>query len=97
MSEHRNDNLGVSFRVSEPITVRAHLRYLSDTSGSNSFLERLWIGAVNLIQDWQCAQFPDLKKIDLDANSTAELMRVILWVGGEVWRVMQDVSIIPKD
>lgn len=96
MSEHRNDNLGVSFKLPEPITVRMHLRYVSATSQGQSVFESLWAGALELIQDWQCAALPDLKAFSLDQASAPDVVRIVAWTGAEVSRVVARLTDIPK-
>lgn len=95
MSKHENASLGVSFQLPDKITVRKQLAYMSGVGQGNKetvLFERMWQGALELIENWQCAALPDPKTLDLDSVTDTTVTQIIIWVSGEVSRAMQGLE-----
>ena len=97
MPEFKNAKLGVTFRVPDHPTVRQQLAYFSEAGmarGSQMF-ERLWLGALTLMEDWECELLPD-PKVDLDGLTDPKVVQVLLWSGLNVEVHMNQLEEIPK-
>jgi hypothetical protein len=98
MAEKKNEKLGASFTLPEPVTVRQQLSYFSEASlayGEDLWF-RLWRGALKVVGDWKCDLLPD-PNIDLDDVSDPKITEVIFWASMEVKQYMDGLDRIPKN
>ena len=96
MPEFTNKKLGVSFRVPDKPTVRQQLAYFSEAgmaSGRKMF-ERLWLGALTLIEDWKCDFFQS--GAELDDVTDPRATEAILWASMRVQAHMNALDDVPK-
>lgn len=88
------------FALPDNPTVRQQLTYfsLSATADNEKFLEQSWQGAkaVILPASWKCKVIPDLD-VDLDTLTDPQATEVILWVGMEVRKFMNELERLPKN
>ena len=98
MAEFKNDELGVSFTVPDRLTVRQQLAYFSQAglAQRKEFIERLWLGAKNIIEDWKCDLIPDIE-FDLEKNTNTRVTQVIIWASLEVKKHFDALDDIPKN
>ena len=79
--EFTRQNPSARFVVPDKITVRQQLEYFSEARVPNRpVFERLWLGALPLIQDWQCEILPD-QNVNLDDITNPHITEVIVWAG----------------
>lgn len=99
--DFENKDLGVSFSIPEPVTVRAQMAYDSarDESGflgkDVPLYERLWEAGKAVIQKWEC---PCLKlDTSLDDVTDPRAAKVIEWAGLAVFTFMLSLANVPKN
>lgn len=86
----------VRFTVSDKITVRQQMAYLSDATSTNRpHIERLWLGATALIQEWECELFR--KDVDLDEVTDPRITEIMVWVALQVRNHINGLDEIPKN
>jgi hypothetical protein len=86
----------VRFTVADRITVRQQMAYLSDATASNRpHIERLWLGAAALIQEWDCELFS--KDVDLDEVTDARITEIMVWAALQVRNHVNSLDEIPKN
>ena len=96
--EYRNDDTGIRLTVIDRPTVRQQLAYFSEVAnaqGQKMFL-RYWAGAVELIEEWECEEFPD-HKVSLDEVHNPAIVRIVMWAGMRVMEHMNALEEVPKD
>ena len=85
----------VSFSVPDVVTVRQQMAYFS-AGASKPALERLWLGARELITDWRCEIMPDIKT-DLDSIHDPNITAVLSWAGVAVKNHIDSLENVPKN
>jgi len=85
--EYEQKDLGVKFRMKNPITVDLHIKYVSLmlTAAGSLYVPHLWAGAGLMIDpaSWECKSLPDLYA-DLSEVTDPDATSVILWVANQV-------------
>jgi hypothetical protein len=97
MPEFKNAKLGVSFRVPDRPTVRQQLAYFSEAGMAvgKAMFERLWLGALTMITDWQCDFFKEPEG-GLEEVSDPRITEAILWASAKVQAHMNSLDDLPK-
>ena len=96
--EYRNDDAGIRFTVIDRPTVRQQLAYFSEVAnaeGKQVFL-RYWAGAVELIEEWECKDFPDYET-SLDEVTNPDIVQIVIWAGMRVMEFMNSLKVVPKN
>jgi hypothetical protein len=96
--QKNNENLGYSYTVPDRPTNRQQLAYFSNSllaRGADT-LERYWLAAAALIQDWQCEVLPDIHT-DLNSISSPKATLIMIEVGLDIKRYMDALEEIPKN
>lgn len=100
----KNEKLGCKFSLPEPLRMRhveayEEARDQARVNGAQFSPSTNWIGAVALIRDWECEALPDPKKLtseDLD-ETHGKVLRIVMWVGGQVATHVMGELFIPKN
>lgn len=86
----------VRFTIPDKVTVRQQMAYLSEASASSRpHIERLWIGAVAMIEEWECSLFQ--KGVNLDEVTDPRVTDVMVWVAIQVRNHMNGLDEVPKN
>lgn len=95
--EYKNEDLGVSFRVPDRVTVRQQMTYYSQaaTGGSDFFL-RYWYGARAIVENWQYEKMPDIMT-DLDTLTDPAVSNVLIWASMRVKEYIEGLEDVPKN
>lgn len=98
--DFENKDLGVSFTIPEPVTVRAQLAYDEHKNGLGyskdaMMFDRLWNAARAIVKDWKC----EAVKLDTDIDKVTDpkVTAVIEWVSLAVFTFMLGVSSVSKN
>ena len=97
MEFKREDSLKIRFVIPDRPTVRQQMAYFSEATGTNSttHLERLWLGARTLIQEWECDLFKH--DVDLDDVNDPQITDAMLWVAVQVRGYLNKLNELPKN
>ena len=92
MAKFKNKELKVSFELPDVINCRDQLRFFDATIGTreNELFIRMWEGAKALIEKWDCSYFD--YKDSLDEETDPRITRLVIWIGSEVSRHMNDLE-----
>lgn len=95
---YENETLGVVFTLPDTFTVRQQLAYRSKIAqaADESAFVRVWLGAVSVMQDWQCEHVPDPAALDLDATDDRKTADIVQWTANTVAGHMADLETPPK-
>jgi len=95
--EITRQNPSARFTVPDKITVRQQLAYFSaSVAPDRAMLERYWLAAIPLINDWQCGILPDINT-DLDSITDPHATQVIIWAGLEVKKHIDMLGEVSKN
>ena len=95
--EFTRTNPSARFTVPDKVSVRQQLEYFSEARVPNRpVFERLWLGAVPLIAEWQCDIFPD-HQTNLDDVSNPDVTNLLIWAGVKVKEHIDSLENIPKN
>lgn len=97
MATFTHPNPPATFSVPDQITVRQQLAYFSEAAGARGkeWIERLWAGALTLIQDWKSEALPD-PRVDLDATTDPAHTSLIIWAAFRVKAHVDALETVPK-
>lgn len=97
MEFKREKPIVVRFTIPDRPTVRQQMAYFSEATGTQreAHLERLWLGARSLIQDWECELFAC--DVDLDLVSDPRIMEIMLWAAIQVRDHLNKMDETPKN
>ncbi len=97
MEFKRDEPVSVRFTIPDRPTVRQQMAYYSEATGvtNRAHLERLWLGARSLIQEWECELFKH--DVDLDSVDDPRIMDVMLWVAIRVRDHLNQMGELPKN
>ena len=96
-AEFKDKERGVRFTLPEKINVRDQLRYFDGLADDEvSDLERYWLAAVAIIQDWECEKLPD-RNIDLGELHDIDVTGIVIWTGTTVLNYMNRSEGTPKN
>lgn len=102
--EFYNEGLGCRFTVPEPLRLRDVERYEAArnearTAEAQSAFSINWVGAVALIEEWECEALPDLQGLSPEdvGDAFGAIMQVIVWAGGQVSAHVMTKLFIPKN
>ena len=89
---------GCTFEVPDRPTVRQQLEYFSATAGTagNQMLVRFWMGAREVITNWECEALPDIK-VDLDDLTDPTQTDIIIWAGLQVKTHFNSLEDLPPN
>lgn len=97
-TEFKDKERGVRFTLPEKINVRDQLRYFDALASDDvSDLERYWMAAVSIIQDWECEKLPDIDKADLEKIYDLDVTGIVIWTGTTVLNHMNRTEGTPKN
>lgn len=91
MAKFKNKELKVSFELPDVINCRDQLRFSGANIGmrDDEVFIRIWEGAKSLIEKWNCSYF-DYKEDSLDEAIDPRITRLVIWVGSQVSRHMNN-------
>jgi uncharacterized protein (DUF1684 family) len=98
--EFEHPALGCKFSLPEKFTARTHqawvdAREAAKADGATSALAVNWIGAIAIIDEWECETLPNhLDDLDEICN---EQLAVIKWVGDDVAYYIITLLSVPKN
>jgi hypothetical protein len=95
--EFKREDSACIFTVPDRINVKQQLEFYSTVGGLSGaeMWERMWEGAKNLIQDWQCELMPDIDT-DLTTIDNPEIAGILIWASARVNAHMGGLKSIPK-
>ena len=98
MPEFKNAKLGILFRVPDRPTIRQQLAYFSEAgmAAGRKMFERLWLGALTMIEGWECEFFKEPAAANLDELDDSRITEAILWASARVQAHMNALDNIPK-
>lgn len=96
--EFSNEVLKTSFTLPDKVTVRKQMQYLSvaGRSRDKEYVERLWLAARELIENWKSEYLPDLQA-SLDEVTDGNVTNVLVWASFEVKQYIEKLDEIPKN
>lgn len=97
MAEFKNEKLGVRLVVPDRPTVRQQLAYFSEAglARGRELFERYWLGARQIILEWECSLFT--LDANLDELSDPAATTVIVWAAMQVKAHMDGLESVPKN
>lgn len=99
MAEYKHPSLPVKFSLPDKLTVRDQLAYYSavgDAFGEPTWI-RYWRGASELVRDWECELIPNIKELDIDAETNPDIATIAIWVGKQVVGILTEMESVPKN
>lgn len=95
-----NEALGCKFALPDPFTLRHYEQYVAGKeearkAGAISLMAVNWLGAVAVIDEWDCDAIPDMEIDPYDL--TDEVFGIIGWVGAQVNAYVFQITAIPKN
>ena len=99
-----NEKLKCRFSLPDPLRMRhveayEKARDEARAAGAQFGPAINWIGAVALIEDWECEALPDPEKLTPEALDDVHgaVLRIVMWVGGQVVSHVMEELFIPKN
>ena len=98
MAEYESEALGVKFTLPDKLTVFQQLAWRGRTAvGEGGVFIRMWNGAVELIQDWECELIPDPKKLDMNAEEDGAITDIVQFVANSTASHITALGLVPKN
>jgi hypothetical protein len=102
--EFYNEALGCRFTLPEPFRLRHVERYeagrdKAKATGAQFPPSVNWVGAMEIVEDWDCEALPDPRKLspaDLD-DTHGQALQIVIWVGSQVNVYVLAKLYIPKN
>lgn len=98
MATFENEALGVTFELPDTMTVFQQLAFRGEIAKQEGgpFI-RFWEGAKAIMVKWECDDYPELKKIDLNATDDRKLAEIVTWVSNQTAGHIEKLGEIPKN
>ena len=89
---------GCTFEVPDRPNVRQQLEYFSATAGAagNQLLIRFWMGARELITNWECEALPDYMA-DIESLTNPSQAEILTWAGLQVKTFFNNLEDLPPN
>lgn len=97
---YENDDLGVSFRLPEKMTVRQQLTVRERVWGTLDDAPaavRFWESMLPMVMDWESEDYPDPASIDIDTEDDLKATNIILWASARMADYFMDRGLVPKE
>jgi hypothetical protein len=99
--EYSDETLGVKLTLPDEFTVIERLDFdervlLAAADGLNVY-SRNWIGALPLLQEWECDLIPDPEALDMATETDPRVARLVRWVANTVAGHMIGLDDVPKE
>ena len=102
--EFYNEALGCRFSLPEPFRLRHVERYdagrdRARAAGAQFPPSINWVGALEIIEDWECEALPDPHELSPDALADVHgvPLQVVMWIGSQVNVYVLAKLYIPKN